>query len=200
MTGCDLVTQLDQRPAARQMRQSLLHYMGSDRFQPSPSLSPNQVQGLMRAPSTLAALGATVSASNHQPSYGSELALDQDPSSLWHTSWEPMAPYPHSLILDLKQQVNIRALTYLPRQDMDNGRIASYEIYVSVDGQAWGTPIAQGQWPNSPKQQRVAFSRTHRARLLKLQALSEVKGRSFASVAEIDIVLDSKDEAPSPAH
>jgi hypothetical protein len=200
MAGCDLMTQLDQRPVARQMRNSLLRYMASEQFQPSQMLSLEQIKGLLRDPSALAKLGATVSASNHQPSYGPDLVMDQDPSSLWHTAWEPMAPYPHSLILDLKQEVSLRALTCLPRQDMDNGRIARYEIYVSSDGKAWGTPIAQGQWPDSPKLQRVDFAQTHRGRFLKMQALSEVKGRSFASIAEIDIVLGTQDQAPSSAH
>lgn len=190
MAGCDLITGLDQRPVARQMRQSLLNYMKSEQFQPRQRFTPDQVAGLMREPSTLAKLGATVKASNHQSSYGPELALDQDPSSIWHTAWDPMAPYPHSLVLDLKQEVSLKALTCLPRQDMDNGRIARYEVYVSADGQSWGTPVAQGQWPNSPKQQTVTFTQTQRARFLKLQALSEVKGRSFASIAEIDIVLE----------
>jgi hypothetical protein len=37
----------------------------------------------------------------------------------------------------MKTQRKIAGFTYLPRQDMPNGRIADYEFYVSVDGVNW---------------------------------------------------------------
>ena len=44
----DLQTDLDQRPVARQMRRSLLRYMGSSRFKPRVDLAPDEVRGLFR--------------------------------------------------------------------------------------------------------------------------------------------------------
>ena len=72
-----------------------------------------------------------------------------------------MAQPPHHLILDLKKSVRVAGLTYLPRQDMTNGRIARYEIYVSPDGENWGKPVAEGTWPNDAELKTVRFdSRT----------------------------------------
>ncbi len=44
----DLLTDLDARPVARQLRYSLLRYAGSDRFDPQTELSPEQLRRLLR--------------------------------------------------------------------------------------------------------------------------------------------------------
>ncbi|UCD51689.1 MAG: hypothetical protein JSW27_03475 [Phycisphaerales bacterium] len=44
----DLQTDLDHRPVARQMRHSLLQYMGSSRFQPRVELTPDEVRSLFQ--------------------------------------------------------------------------------------------------------------------------------------------------------
>ena len=44
--SADLQKDLDKRPAARQLRQSILQYMASDRFNPSASLDPALVKAL----------------------------------------------------------------------------------------------------------------------------------------------------------
>ncbi len=49
----DLTGDLDRRLVARQMRYSLLRYMSSDRFDPQHELTPNQIQSLLAAPTTL---------------------------------------------------------------------------------------------------------------------------------------------------
>jgi hypothetical protein len=44
----DLATDLAQRPAARQLRHSLLQYMSSEAFDPQFTLAAEQVRGLFR--------------------------------------------------------------------------------------------------------------------------------------------------------
>ena len=44
--SADLQKDLDKRPAARQLRQSILQYMASGRFNPSTSLDPALVEAL----------------------------------------------------------------------------------------------------------------------------------------------------------
>jgi hypothetical protein len=186
----DLVSDLDKRPVARQMRRSLLAYMAGEQFAPQSAMTIQQVNDLFREPSPLQKLSAVVVADNHHPSHGPELAIDGNPATIWHTNWEPMAQPPHHLILDLKKPVRVRGLTYLPRQDMTNGRIAKFELYTSVVGQPWGQPVASGQWPNDAQPKTIRLDEAIEARFLKLVALSEVGGRPFASVAEIDVILE----------
>ena len=52
----DLASNLEARPAARQLRCSLLNYMGSDRFQPVIALSANQVASLGRSKSEVSGI------------------------------------------------------------------------------------------------------------------------------------------------
>jgi hypothetical protein len=188
--GCDLVSDLDQRPVARQMRHSLLAYMADARFDPKYTMTAARLADLLKEPGVLQKLGATVSASNHHPSHRPDLAIDGNPVTIWHTTWEPPAQPPHELILDLKKPVRLRGMTYLPRQDMTNGRIARYEVYVSLDGKEWGQAVAAGTWPNDAARKTVQFEKPRDARFIKLVALSEVRGQPFAAVAEMNILAE----------
>lgn len=188
--SCDLTSDLDKRPVARQMRRSLLDYMAGREFEPKVRMTIQQLDGLFTEPSPLQKLGATAAADNHHPSHSPDLAIDGNPSTIWHTNWEPMAQPPHFLALDLKKPVRVRGLTYLPRQDMTNGRIAGFELYASVDGKSWGQPLASGQWPDDAVAKTVRLNEAVEARFLKLVALSEVRGQPFAAAAEVDVLLD----------
>ncbi|MBN1507947.1 MAG: discoidin domain-containing protein [Sedimentisphaerales bacterium] len=188
--SCDLVSDLDNRLVARQMRHSLLAYMAGAHFDPRYTMTAEQLAALWRQPTAMQKLGVTVTADNAHPSHGVELAIDNNPATIWHTNWEPMAPPPHYLILDLKKSVRVLGLTYVPRQDMTNGRIARYEVYISDDGRNWGRPVATGAWPDDAATKTVRFDRPQDARFVKLLALSEVNNRPYTSAAEIGVILE----------
>ena len=67
-------------------------------------------------------------------------AIDGDRETHWLTSR-------NSITVDLGATRNVNGLAVLPRQD-DNkeGNIATHEIYLSVDGTNWDTPVAYGTW------------------------------------------------------
>lgn len=188
--SCDLVNDLDNRLVARQMRHSLLTYMAGDRFDPKYVMTPEQLTDLWTKPTAMQKLGVTATADNSHPSHTAEMAIDNNRATIWHTHWGPMAQPPHYLVLDLKQSVRVFGITYLPRQDMTNGRIARYEVYVSGDGENWGKPAAEGTWPNDAAVKTVRFAEPQNARFVKLVALSEVREQPFASAAEVGIVLE----------
>ena len=187
--SADLQRDLDNRPAARQLRRSLLAYAASDAFSPTVEVSLDALRTLYREPTALKQMGATVTADSAQPGYEARLVIDDDPATLWHTAWDPVAPLPHSLVIDLKNPREVFGLTYTPRADMANGRIADYEIYTGDDGQDWQRAAA-GRWPNRAAAQTVRFEKPVAARYLKLVALSEVNGNGFTSAAEIDLLLE----------
>ena len=117
------------------------------------------------------------------------MAVDGDPHSFWHSRWSPDAPaHPHELVVDLGKTVEFNGVRYTARHWNENGRIADYEVYVSADGKAWGTPVAKGRFENRDGRQDVRFAAPARARWLKLVALSEVNGKPYASVAELDLI------------
>ncbi|MFO0928592.1 MAG: discoidin domain-containing protein [Gemmataceae bacterium] len=120
--------------------------------------------------------------------------MDGDPATLWHSAYsgEPARP-PHEIQLDLGKAVPLRALTVLPRQDDNpNGRIVRYAVHVSADARAWGDPIAAGQLADTTRLQTIRFARPVTGRYLRLVVLSAAGGRPFASIAELDIVLEKK--------
>ncbi len=189
LCSIDLQKELEQRPVARQLRHSLLDYMASDRFAPRVAIELSDLEPLLRQPSWLQQLEATVTADSQQGGYEASLAIDGNPETIWHTAWgEQATPHPHELVIDLKNAQPIQGLTYLPRQDMSNGRIAEYAIFVSNDAQQWGEPLATGQWPDTAEQKIVRFSQAATGRFVRLVARAEVRGQPFASAAEIDIL------------
>ncbi len=115
-------------------------------------------------------------------------AIDGDNTTIWHTKWAGGTdPQPHEIQLGLGATYSVSGLTYLPRQNQSNGRIAQYEIYVSTDGTNWGSPVATGTWQNTADLKTVNFSAVN-GNYVRLRSLSEVNGAAYTSAAEIDII------------
>ncbi len=181
-------------PAMRQFARSLYAYLASPGFKPKQELSASLLDDLFapsQKASVLAKLGATIVRTDSEtPDHQAANVLDDDPDSFWHTAWEPSPkPMPHEIIIDIGKPIALRGVTYLPRQDMANGRIADYEIYASLSLENWNAPIAKGTWPDSADKQTVTLNHAVTARYLRVVAKSEVHANAFASAAEFDIEL-----------
>ncbi|MFF0344494.1 endo-alpha-N-acetylgalactosaminidase family protein [Kribbella sp. NPDC004875] len=116
-------------------------------------------------------------------------ALDGNPSTIWHSAWSEVstpAGFPHFMTLDLGSTYQVNGFSYLPRQSGTNGMFKGYEIYVSADGQDWGTPVASGQFPNSTAVQRVDFT-AKPGRYVKFVGTSSLNGAVFGSAAEFNV-------------
>lgn len=58
--------------------------------------------------------------------------LDGSNDTLWHTQWSAAKPaHPHSIVIDLGQELEVGALRWLPRQGNRNGRTAEYALYLT---------------------------------------------------------------------
>ena len=194
--AADLSNDLEKRPSARQLRSSLLAYVAGPMFAPRVEMSAGELQRLLHraARSTLVNLGAKVLKVDSEDRANGNVAantLDGDPDTIWHTRWQPANdPMPHELVIDLGREVALKGITYLPRQDMVNGRIADAEIFCGNNPQSWGAPLATPKWPNVMELQTVRFNQTIKARYLRLLAKSEVNANPFAAIAELDVLLD----------
>ncbi|MFG0251880.1 MAG: discoidin domain-containing protein, partial [Phycisphaerales bacterium JB038] len=117
-------------------------------------------------------------------------AIDGDISTYWHTEWSSRAPeHPHELSVDLGETYTVSGFTYLPRQGNANGRVRAYKFYLSMDGENWGEPAAQGEFRNDSARKRVEFEKPMQARYWRLLAESEVNGNPWTSVAELDVIV-----------
>jgi hypothetical protein len=184
----DLQSNLDERPVARQMLHSLYQYMDSAAFAPSQSFDIKLVRSLLRKPSLLSQ-AKVVNVDSEAVGYEGGNVIDGNPDTIWHTEWEGNPPgYPHQITIELHEQTEIKGLTYLPRQEMSNGWIAEYEVYVSTDGTNWGDPIADGKFQKGRDKKKITFGKTHTARFIRFIAVSGFDGQIFVSVAELDVI------------
>jgi hypothetical protein len=183
----DLPGIAERDPAARQLLKSLYAYAGSRAFEPAQKLDAEWLARLCSfKESTLHKLGARVIRVGSEDTAGGNVAanaIDGDPETFWHTQWQPsVAPMPHELVIDLGGEVNLTGITYLPRQDMSNGRIGQAEVLAD------GKPVASFNGRNDGNLQTVRFKAPVRARQLTLRITSEVGGNPFAAVAELDVL------------
>lgn len=191
----DIRKDLENRPAAQQLRESLIHYMESKKFNPNHTLRPADLSLLFKSAlsGSMVSLGATIlSVDSQEPDNPATAAIDGDPDTCWHTQWRSAQPgHPHRVKIDLKREVKIAGFRYVPRQDMVNGRIRDYEFHVSQDGLNWGEPVARGQFESSAEEQKVLFKTPLQGRYVSLTALSEVQSQPFTSIAELDVIPDA---------
>ena len=80
---------------------------------------------------------------SEEPYEEAVLAIDGDPDSYWHTMYSvTVAQYPHWIDLDIREVKDITGVTYMPRQGGgENGDFKDYEVYVSLDGKNWASPL-----------------------------------------------------------
>jgi hypothetical protein len=116
-------------------------------------------------------------------------AIDGDAATYWHTKWGEGEPKPpHEIQVDLGAVYELTAVTCLPRSDSDHGRIAEYVLYLSDDPGNWGSAVHEGKFPPSGDVQTIALDKPVEARYVRLVALSEVHGRAWTTIAELDVV------------
>lgn len=189
----DLPRIAGKQPAARQLMVSLSAYAASEAFQPTGELDAKLLERLFTPAGTaMQKLGArVVRVDSESPMHKGDNALDGDPDTIWHTPWDADSPgFPHEIRIDLQQPMKLKGLTYLPRQDVANGRVAAYEVFLSYDGKQWGKAVAKGLFKNSSQERKFSFQQSQQARFIRFVALSEVSGAKFVSIAELNVIID----------
>ncbi len=116
-------------------------------------------------------------------------AFDGLSSTFWHTKYTGgSTPYPHEIQIDLGATYNLTGMSYLPRQDGNpNGTVAQYEFYGSTDSANWGTAVKTRTFASDATEKVVSFTSTA-ARYIRFRALSEIAGKAYAAVAELNVV------------
>lgn len=137
----------------------------------------------------------TATADSFQIGYEPAKAIDGDASTFWHSEYSPtLVPLPHSIVINLHAKCPVNGLQYTPRQDFTlgpglgiNGRVGQYSIRLSLDGQNWDAPCANGSFVDDSSTKTVNFTSTI-ARFIQLTATTEAGNRGpWTSAAEITI-------------
>lgn len=190
----DLSTDLDKRPAARQLLKSILDYAASPAFEPYQRLTVDELDTIIGEPKQtfLQKLGAVVTADSEDIGNANVAAniIDGDPSTFWDTEWAAATPpFPHEVKISLPKPIQIVGFRYLPRQDMSNGWFTNYEFYASSDGKTWGDPIAKGTFASDANQKIVHFDKPVTAQYFRLVALKGYNDNPWAAIAEFEVIV-----------
>lgn len=190
MCAADLESDLSSRPAACQLRNSLLVYMASDAFNPSVEVTPAQLMNLRYDNRIMKKLGAIATASDADGRETVENLIDGNPNTFWTTAQgNGNNPHPHEVTIRFAAPIEMTGLVLMNRQNHreHEGDIRDYVIETSQDGKAWAT-VNQGQLESTFDVQTIDFQQTIRTAFLKIRAVSGFGGDLSASLAEIGIL------------
>ena len=131
---------------------------------------------------------------------GNEVAknlIDENPGTIWHTQYNPTTPKcPHEVVIDMASYYRISHFVYQGREDMSNGRVARYEVYISNSATVWGAPAASGTLQNSSEEQLIELKQRPVGRYLRFIVLSTHDNRGYASAAELGIIPEAEADKP----
>lgn len=199
VSGADLSTGLDERPAARQLRSSLLAYMASARFRPAVAVRAEELRGLHFDTRVMKRLG-TEAKGESLPTNPASNAIDGDPNTFWLAGdARRNVKHPHALAVSFPVPVAVSGLVLMPRQNHreHEGDIRGYVVEASDDGERW-REVARGELVSTFEPQRVTFSQTVNVRHLRLTALSGFGTDVTAALAELAVVYAGPKLPPEP--
>lgn len=192
ISSMDLTTDLDNRPAARQMRQSILKYAASEKFSPSTALSKEMLENLFlnATDNKLKAMGATVKSSSQSGSNPASALIDGKVSTFWQSASSRTGQFPYSIVIDLKETQAIKGLKYIPRQSELTGKVAKYTIYTGNDTLSWNQSISSREMKAGDGVVKIIFPSEEKCRYIKFEIQSSQDGTAVSSVAELDILKE----------
>lgn len=127
----------------------------------------------------------TASFENEQTSH----AIDENAETIWSTADNTsLMPLPQFIVIDMGQELDIKSLSYLPRQNGTGGIVKDYQWQVSTDNTNW-TTIAEGEFANIKSnlvEQNITLKASVKARYIKFTGKTTVDGR-YITVAEIGV-------------
>jgi hypothetical protein len=116
--------------------------------------------------------------------------LDGNPDTYWHTlKGVTLASYPHEIRLDMGGERRVKGVVFQSSK-LQEARVKDYEVYVSMDGEHWGSPVARGTMANTAEKQEALFFTPANGKFIRFVAKSSHDGGDSAAVAELNIIAD----------
>ena len=185
IASADLVTDLDKRIAARQLRRSLVDYMASSRFDPKVLLTPEQIESLFFDTRIMKRLSATATAAGDAAN-----AIDGDPNTFW-TAGDPRTASRQNqeLTISFPNAVSFSGLVIMPRQNgrEHEGDVRGYSIQISSDGTDW-TEVKRGELISTFDPQKILFGNEVSAKFIKITALSGFGADKTTALADVAVI------------
>jgi hypothetical protein len=185
VTTFDLENRLAERPAARQLRRSLLDYMAGPRFQPATDVDPGALRASLFDTRVMKKLGATASG---WPDAAN--TIDGDPNTYGLVAVKGDAPRPRpALTIAFAGAVPFDGLVLMPRQNHRDheGDVREWQVETSDDGAAW-REVARPVLVSTFDPQTVRFGQTVTARYLRLTSLSGFGQDRASALADVAVL------------
>ena len=117
--------------------------------------------------------------------------VDSKEGSIWKSPSNE--DFPHSIIVDLGENLKISGFTYLPTQQRYiDGTVSHYKFYVSPDGKNWSSSVSSGEFSNiknNPILQTKDFE-VVKCRFIKFVGEMEINDTNLMTIAELGIVTE----------
>lgn len=110
--------------------------------------------------------------------------LDGNPSTYWHSKYNPKDELPFEITLQLKQPQDINMLSFLPRQDNSNGAIRKADLLAKSGAGEW-EKIASYSGTGSDRNRQVISFPARKVSELKLVITDAIQG--FGTMAELNV-------------
>ena len=136
-------------------------------------------------------LKASQITTNNTPSSGISNMLDGNPSTIYHSQWNPAVALPHVLDIFLDEEVQAFKFKYTNRSDNTNGKPERIDIMTSSDGLEWDLFESVGAGLPSDKgasYESKFFMIINPTRHIRLSIAKCYNNDLFFSMAELSLI------------
>ena len=185
VSSADLENNLDERIAARQLRQSILNYMVSAKFNPQVAVTPENFREILFDTRIMKKLGAKVLTAGNDANN----AIDGDPNTFWLAGDQKKDRQNQELTIEFPNAVSFSGLVIMPRQNHRDheGDIHDYSIQTSDDGTNW-KELKRGTLVSTFEPQKVLFGQNVTTKFLKLVSLSGFGADKTTAIADVAVI------------
>ena len=131
---------------------------------------------------------------NSQQGRSINSAFDGTPETNWHSNYsknpgDDVTKHPFIVDIGLNGLYAVNGFQYMARENLGNGIIKDFELYVSRSKEHFGDPVYTGEFKKIRDMQTVNFPVVW-GEFVRIKILSEINGNKFASAAEFNVTRD----------
>lgn len=186
VSSADLENDLENRIVARQLRNSILDYMNSGRFNPQVLITPENFREILFDTRVMKKLGAKILTEGKDVSN----VIDGDPNTFWLAgSQKDDARKTQELTIEFPEKISFDGLVIMPRQNHRDheGDVREFLIQTSNDGKNW-EDLKQGKLVSTFDPQKIHFGENVSAKFIKFVSLSGFGNDKTTAIADLAVI------------
>ncbi len=185
VSSADLENDLDKRIVVRQLRESVLKYMASGKFEPKTAVTADNFRELFFSTRIMRRLGAKAIATGDAAT-----AIDGDPNTFWTAGdQKDAARKDQELTITFPNAVQFSGIVIMPRQNHreHEGDVREYALQISDDGVTW-RDLKRGTLASTFDPQKIDLGQTVAAKFIKFISLSGFGSDKTTAIADLAVV------------